>query len=264
MITDTHAHLYYPEIISKLDEILSRAKDDGITKIIVPAVDLETSQTAIKLSEKYDMIYCALGVHPGDVNKNELKVIDKIEELISHEKVVAVGEIGLDYYWDTSNIDKQKEFFSAQIELAKSYKLPVIIHTRSSVEDAINMIEEKYDDKLSGQFHCFSGNSDQLKRILSLKNFYVSFCGNITYKNFSESDVVINCPIEKILSETDSPFLPPVPYRGKKNEPSYIVNTLRRISELKNSDFKEDLKMIYSNSENLFFNENKKIKAKNL
>lgn len=256
MITDTHAHLYYPEIISNLDEILSRAKDEGITKIIVPAVDLETSITGIQLSEKYEMIYCALGIHPGDVNKEDLRNIDKIEKLISHEKVVAIGEIGLDYYWDTSNIAKQKEFFSVQIELAKSYNLPVIIHTRSSVDDAISIVRKMYDNNLRGQFHCFSGNIDQLDNILELDNFYVSFCGNVTYKNFTDSEVLIKCPVERMLSETDSPFLTAVPNRGKKNEPSYIVNTLKKISEIKNTDYKKFMEKIYSNSEKLFFNGN--------
>ncbi|HMS64713.1 MAG TPA: TatD family hydrolase [Ignavibacteria bacterium] len=253
MITDTHAHLYYPEIATNLDEILSRAADAGITKIIVPAVDIETSLSALKLSEKYEMIYCALGIHPGEVNKNELICIDEIEKLISHEKVVAIGEIGLDYYWDISNIEKQKDFFSVQTELAKSYELPVIIHTRKSVDDAIEIIDKKHETSLKGQFHCFSGNLEQLNKILKLEGFFVSFCGNITYKNFTESNVVLKCPIERLLSETDTPFLPPVPYRGKKNEPSYILKTLEKISEIKNTDLSTDLKNIYTNSEKLFF-----------
>jgi len=254
MIIDTHCHLYYPELISQIDEIVSRAIDAGIVKMIVPAVDYETSLTALELSEKYEMIYCALGVHPGDVNKNEIKVIDKIEKLLTHEKVVAIGETGLDYYWDTSNIEKQKEFFQIQIELAKSNNLPVIIHTRSSVNDAVTMIENSYDKNLSGQFHCFSGNDEELKRILQLHNFKISFCGNITYKNYSDSDIDIirNCPVERILSETDSPFLPPVPFRGKKNEPAFIVNTLTKIAVIKNLDYINLTSKLFLNARDLF------------
>lgn len=257
MITDTHAHLYYPEIISDIENILSRAKDSGIERIIVPAVDVETSKTILNLSEKHDMIYCALGIHPCDVNKSEPKNIDEIEKLLSHEKVVAIGETGLDYYWDKSNIEKQKEFFQLQIDLAKSRKLPIVIHTRNSIEDAIEMIKNSYSDDLSGQFHCFSGTEDQLKEILSMKNFSLSFCGNITYKNFTEQEVIKKTPPDRLLSETDSPFLPPVPYRGKRNEPSYIFKTLEKISELKEMDLKELLLNVKSNADRLFFGNDK-------
>ena len=258
MITDTHAHLYYPEIISDIDNILSRAKDSGIERIIVPAVDLVTSKTILDLSEKHDMIYCALGIHPCDVNRSEPKDIDEIEKLLSHEKVVAIGETGLDYYWDKDNIEKQKEFFQMQIDLAKSCKLPIVIHTRNSIEDAIEMIKKSYTDDLSGQFHCFSGNEDQLNEILSMKNFSLSFCGNITYKNFRDTEVVKKTPLDRLLSETDSPFLPPVPYRGKRNEPSYIFKTLDKISGLKDMDLKDILQNVKSNADRLFFGSSNK------
>jgi len=253
LITDTHAHLYYPGIINDIEEILSRAGDAGIERIIVPAVDLDTSRIILKMSEKYDMIYCALGVHPCDVNKNEFSVIDELEKLLNHEKVVAIGETGLDYYWDKSNIEKQKSFFKLQIELAKSFNLPIIIHTRDSVDDAIEMIKVNCDQHLRGQFHCFSGNAEHLNKILSLKNFYVSYCGNITYKNFNGADIVNITPEERLLSETDSPFLPPVPYRGKENEPAHIIHTLVKISEIKNVELKILLKSINKNVNELFF-----------
>lgn len=253
MIIDTHAHLYYPELISETEEILSRAKDAGIERIIVPAVDLKTSGIIINLSEKYDMIYCSLGIHPCEVKNSDMKSLDEIEKLLGHEKVVAIGETGLDYYWDTSNIDNQKEFFIHQIRLAKAYGLPVIIHTRSSTEDAIKLIIENYDQNLSGQFHCFSGDNEQLNKVTELDNFFISFCGNITYKKFSDTDIILNCPESKMLSETDSPFLPPVPYRGKRNEPSYIVNTISRISEIKNIDTEKLKEKLYLNAKELFF-----------
>lgn len=253
MIIDTHAHLYYPEIINQLEDILARAKDNEVEKIIVPAIDLETSKEVLALSEKYGMIYGALGIHPSEVNKFELDILDEIEKLLNHEKIVAIGEIGLDYYWDTSNIEKQKSFFKLQIELAKAKNLPVVIHTRNSIDDAIEIIMNKYDKTLKGQFHCFSGNITQLEKILSIENFYVSYCGNITYKNFSETDVVKKTPVEKILSETDSPFLTPTPYRGKKNEPSYITHTLKKISEFKEMDYSRLIKIIQNNVERIFF-----------
>lgn len=253
MITDTHAHIYYPEIISNIDEIILRAKDAGVERIIAPAVDLETSELILKLADKHEIIHAALGVHPCDAGKNELSVIEKIEKLLNHEKVVGIGETGLDYYWDTSNIDKQKSFFKLQIELAKSYGLPVIVHTRNSTDDAIEIVKQQYDNNLKGQFHCFSGSENNLEEILRLKNFFVSYCGNITYKNFNQKNIIEKTPVQLILSETDSPFLPPVPYRGKRNEPAFIVNTLLKISEIKNVNFEQLLKSINENVNLLFF-----------
>ncbi|MBV6477495.1 MAG: putative metal-dependent hydrolase YcfH [Ignavibacteria bacterium] len=252
-IIDTHAHLYYPELLSELKDILNRAKDNGIEKIIIPAVNLETSLHILKLTEEHEMLYCAIGIHPGDVKESSFKDIDEIEKLISHEKVVAIGETGLDYYWDKSFIEKQKEFFKLQIEIAKDKNLPIVIHTRDSTEDAINIVRENRNGRLKGQFHCFSGSIEQLKEITELKNFYVSFCGNVTYKKNSGDDIVKACPEGKLLSETDSPFLPPVPYRGKKNEPSYIVKTLEKISEIRNDDYDKLLEKIFYNSLELFF-----------
>lgn len=253
MIIDTHAHLYYPEILNNLEEVLSRAKDTGVERIIVPAVNLETSRTILEMSEKHDMIYCALGVHPGEVSKCELNVTEDIEKMLHHEKVVAIGETGLDYYWDKTNIEMQKSFFKLHIELAKSYNLPIVIHTRSSVHDSVQMIKENYNESLSGQFHCFSGTDEELNEILKLENFYISYCGNVTYKNFTDADIVRLTPLNRILSETDSPFLPPVPYRGKKNEPSYIIHTLRKISEIKEVSYEEMLDNMEKNGNELFF-----------
>ncbi|MBK9333745.1 MAG: TatD family hydrolase [Ignavibacteria bacterium] len=253
MLTDTHAHLYYPEVIENLDEILNRAKDSGIERIIVPAVDLVSSMKVIELTEKYEMIYAALGVHPGDVSKNKPDVIDKIEKLLSHEKVVAVGEIGLDYYWDTSFVKEQKEFFTLQIEMAMSHNLPVVIHTRDSTGDAISIVESFSGKNLKGQFHCFTGNEIELDKILNMKNMFISYCGNITYKNFSSPEVIVKSPLDRLLSETDSPFLPPVPYRGKKNEPLYMLKTLEKISEIKSVGLDEIKEAVSKNAVELFF-----------
>lgn len=256
MITDTHAHLFYPEIISDIDNILLRAIDSGIERIIVPAVDLETSRTVIEMSEKHEMIYCAIGIHPCDVNKSDLKDLDLIEKLLDHEKVVGIGETGLDYYWDKNNSERQKSFFIKQIELAKIHKLPVIIHTRNSVDDAVEITRNNYNENLSGQFHCFSGNEDQLNKILFLDKFYVSYCGNITYKNFKDAELIKKTPLERMLSETDSPFLPPVPNRGKRNEPGYLIRTLEKIADLKETNIDQILPVIGSGVRDLFFRNN--------
>ncbi len=253
MITDTHAHLYYPEIMKKLDEIILRAQDKGVDRIIVPAVDIDSSRMVVDLANKYEIIYCAVGIHPCEVNNNTLDAVNEIEKLIQNEKVVAIGEIGLDYYWDASNSDQQKEFFSIQLELGRSYELPVIIHTRNSLSDAIKTVKDKYSENLRGQFHCFSGNLDELKEILLLKDFFISYCGNITYKNFAGLELIKNTPGDRLLSETDSPFLPPVPYRGKTNEPSFITHTLMKISEINQIDYGLLLNKIENNVTDLFF-----------
>lgn len=252
MIIDTHAHLYYDNIVVNLEEVLARATDTGIKAIIVPAVDLKTSREIIQLADKYQIIYALVGIHPGDVGKSNISDIDEIEKLCSHEKVVGIGETGLDYYWDKSNIDVQKEFFRLQIALAKDKKLPIVIHTRDSTEDAISMIKENYNENLSGQFHCFGGTPDEAERILMMDNFYISFCGNVTYKNFKEIDTVKAVPVERMLSETDSPFLTPVPNRGKTNEPANVIYTIDKIAEIKGVERDRLMYGMLSNARKLF------------
>ena len=252
MIIDTHAHLYYEEVLSDLDGVLERAQNIGITKIIVPAVDLKTSREIIELSEKHDMIYCAVGIHPCDVKNSKLEDLEEIAELCGHPGVVAIGETGLDYYWDSSNAEAQKEFFKLQIELAKDKELPVVIHTRDSVRDAIRVITENYGSGLKGQFHCFSGDTNDVRNILALDGFYISFCGNVTFKNYKDTDIIKETPVERMLSETDSPFLTPVPNRGKPNEPANVIYTIRKISEIKGVSEEDLTATLYSNAGKLF------------
>lgn len=252
MIVDTHAHLYYDDILNNIDEILKRAEDAGIEKIIAPAVDYKTSMQLLELCAKYPMIYAALGIHPTDVNKYEYDELEKIEKLFDNEKVVGVGETGLDYYWDTSYNDKQKEFFRLHIEIAKQRELPVIIHTRNSIDDATQVVTDNYSEKLKGQFHCFDGTTEQLDKVMALNTFYVSFTGNVTYKKYAFADTVAKVPTNRILSETDSPFLSPLPHRGKPNEPSYIVNTIKKIAEFKNLSEEDMKKNFRENVKELF------------
>jgi TatD DNase family protein len=253
MIVDTHAHLYYDDIMLDLDGVLERAAESGVSRIIVPAVDMHTSKKIITLCDKYEIIYGAAGFHPGDIKDTGNDEIKLLEEFISHPKVVAIGEIGLDYYWDKTYIDKQIFFFKEQIDIAKDKNLPVIIHTRNSTKEAIEIITGKYDYKLKGQFHCFSGTTEDLDNILKLDNFFVSFCGNITFKKYKDTDIIKNVPQEKLLSETDTPYLSPEPFRGKRNEPSFLKYTLKRISEIKETEYEILENAIYQNVMNLFF-----------
>jgi TatD DNase family protein len=253
MLTDTHAHLYYPDLLDSLPEILKRAGDEGISKIIVPAVNLETSKKILELSVEFEQIYCALGVHPCDVSKSFPEELNEIEKLLSSNKVVAIGETGLDYYWDKSNVQEQKVFFRKHVRLASKLNLPVIVHTRDSTEDAIALIKEENEEyPVRAHFHCFSGTMEQLGECLSIPGSHVSFCGNITYKNSLLDDVIAAAPVDRLLSETDSPFLPPVPYRGKKNEPSYMIKTLEKISQIKGISQEELIENVSLNARNFF------------
>ncbi len=240
MLTDTHSHIYYPELLNDIDSVIQRAESNGIGRIISPAVDLKTSRQLLDISERHGEIYCALGIHPCDVSKVEASELDEIAKLVKHPKVVAIGESGLDYYWDISNIELQKYFFSEQIRLASELNIPIIVHTRNSLDDAIEMISGMYSDHpVKAHFHCFSGDTEQLRRCLDIPDSHISFCGNVTYKNSMLDEVVKLVPDDRLLCETDSPFLPPVPYRGKKNEPSYMIKTIEWIASKRSIELNE-------------------------
>ena len=251
MIIDTHAHLYFPELADRIDEVIENALEAGVGKIIVPAVDLETAEKILGFSVKYDMVYAVLGFHPCDVQKLSEKDFQTLEQMLKENKVVGIGETGLDFYWDKTYKDKQIDFFKRHLELSSKLNLPVVIHTRSSIHDAINIIKDS-PYKCKGQFHCFSGDEHDLQEVLKFESYFVSFCGNITYKNFDALNVLRETPSEKLLSETDSPFLTPVPYRGSKNQPSYIINTIKKIAEVKQLDNSALENQLEINARNLF------------
>ncbi len=232
MFIDTHAHLFMPNFEDDLNEVIGRAKDAGIHYIIVPATDLENSKQVIELTEKYDFIYGAVGVHPHDSKDWDDSYIGKIEELAQHEKIVAIGEIGLDYYYDFSPREKQIEAFKAQIDLALKLGKPIVVHNRESDEDMMNIIRSYADSGLKAQFHCFSGSSEIAKELVRL-NHFISFTGNLTFKKMdSLRDVLENLSLESVMLETDSPFMTPEPHRGKRNEPAYINLIAEQIAEV--------------------------------
>jgi TatD DNase family protein len=232
MFIDTHAHLFYPNFDGELDEILSRAKQNSIEYILVPATDLKTAEQVIELTQKYEMIYGAVGVHPHDTKDLDSSLIPKIEKLAKNKKIVAIGEIGLDYYYDFSPKEKQIEAFKAQIDLALKLDLPVIIHNRDSDEDMMNIIRSYCGSGLKGQFHCFNGSLKDAMELVGM-NFMISFTGNITYKKADNlRQTLQHVSPENLLLETDSPFMTPVPHRGKRNEPSYVKFVAEKIAEL--------------------------------
>jgi TatD DNase family protein len=232
MFIDTHAHLFYPNFEGELDEIISRAKDSRVDYILVPATDLKTAEQVIDLTKKYEIVYGAVGVHPHDTKDWDSSFIPKIEELTKQEKIVAVGEIGLDYYYDFSPKEKQIEAFRSQIELALKLNLPVIIHNRDSDEDMMEIIRSYCGAGLKAQFHCFNGSLEDAIELVGM-NYMISFTGNITFKKADNLRRILqHISPENLLLETDSPFLTPDPHRGKRNEPSYVKLVAEKIAEL--------------------------------
>lgn len=229
---DTHCHLFFDELYNDLDNVIREAKEAGIKYLICPSTNLETAKKTLEIADAYPEVYAAIGVHPHDTSNFAENTLIELEKLLSHPKVVAIGEIGLDYYYDFSPKDKQQFAFREQLKLAKKYKLPVIIHNRDSSEDLMKIFEEEADGTLYGQFHCFNGDYEMAYRIVELRSF-LSFTGNITYpKNEELRKILSRIEPENLLLETDSPFMSPVPFRGKKNRPAYLKYTVEKIAEV--------------------------------
>lgn len=250
---DSHAHINLQHYDNDRDEIIKKIFGSGVDKIVIPGVDMETISSALKLAEKYpDNIYTGIGFHPTDSIKWDTTTLNTLKELSKNKSVVAIGEIGLDYYWDTSPKELQHEIFITQIELAKELNLPVIIHTRDSHEDTLKILKENNAGKTGGIFHCFSGDSDFAKQCIDI-GFYISFAGNITFKNAQKlRDAAKEIPLERILIETDSPYLTPMPDRGKRNDPSYVRFIAQQIADIKGLSLEEVATQTYKNALSVF------------
>ena len=232
MFIDTHAHLFYPNFNDDVDETIKRAKDSGVDYILVPATDLASSAQAIQLAEKYDFIFASVGIHPHDTAEWEDSLIDQLREMAKHEKVRAIGEIGLDYYYDFSPREKQLVAYEAQINLALELELPIIVHNRDSNDDIMEFARKFKETPLKAQYHCFAGSLKDARELIEMGH-YVSFTGNITFKKADTlRNIVKGIDSENMLIETDSPFLTPVPHRGKRNEPSNVKYVAEKIAEL--------------------------------
>jgi len=222
MFIDTHTHLFFKNFDDDRDEVIKNAIASGVKYMLVPGTDIDTSKQAIELAEKYDAVYASVGVHPHDTKDWSNSLIEELKELAKHPKVVAIGEIGLDYFYDFSPKDKQKQAFDKQIELALELNLPVIIHNRDSNEDIMEFARKYKNTPLKAQYHCFAGTVENARELVEMGHF-ISFTGNITFKKAdSIREVISKVSVENILLETDSPFLTPEPFRGKRNEPKNI------------------------------------------
>lgn len=252
MFIDTHAHLFYPNFSEDLDEVIERAKSSEVDYIIVPATDIETAKQTLDLADKYEMVYAQVGVHPHETKEWTNDSLKIIEDLTQHPKVVAIGEIGLDYYYDFSPKEKQIEAFRAQIELALKLDLPVVIHNRESNEDIMRIAGEYCSSGLRGQFHCFNGSLSEARDLIRMK-YFVSFTGNITFKKADLlRETLSNIRLHYVMLETDSPFMTPVPYRGKRNEPAYVKYVAQQIAELHKIPVEEVARVTSINAFRLF------------
>ncbi|MDX2188337.1 MAG: TatD family hydrolase [Bacteroidota bacterium] len=239
---DTHAHLYDPVFEPDFDLIEERAKFKGVTQVLLPNVDSQSFNELKKVHLRNPHKYIPmLGLHPCYVKENYNEELSFLHSKLDELSYCAVGEIGLDYYWDTTFIIQQKEALRMQIEWALQKELPIALHTRNATADTINIIQEYKNTNLRGVFHCFSGTSNEAKQIIDL-GFFLGIGGVVTFKNSGLAEVLVDIPIDNILLETDAPYLAPVPFRGKRNEPAYlenIVNALSKVYNMPNSAIDE-------------------------
>lgn len=255
MIFDTHCHVYDEKYVEGAIEVIKKSIQEGVGLFMVPGDNIINSKKAIELASLFPEVYCAIGVHPSDVETLDIEeVISQLKELYkTSNKIKAIGEIGLDKYWvkDEEIIAKQKEFFIRQIELANELKLPIIIHDRDAHEDTLKILKE-HPPLYGGVMHCFSGSVEYLKEILSL-GLYIGLDGPVTYKNaITPKEVAKVVPLDRLLVETDSPYLTPVPYRGKINYPHYVKNVIEEICRIRSINSREIENVTCENGKKLF------------
>jgi len=230
---DTHTHLFLEHFNNDLDTVIKTAINKDIDKFFLPNIDSTSIRSVLDLSKKYpDNCFPMVGLHPTSVKENFKEELDLVEHLIEKEKFYGIGETGIDLYWDKSFIKEQEESFSFQIELAKKNKLPIIIHVRDSFEEVFKVVDKHNNEELTGIFHCFTGDYSQARKIIEYGGFKLGIGGVVTFKNSKLGETVSKIPLEHLVLETDSPYLAPMPNRGKRNESSYIIYIAEKIAEL--------------------------------
>lgn len=250
MYFDTHAHYDDKAFDEDREQLLASMPQNQVDFIINPGCEVESSRSAISLAESFDHVYAAVGVHPEELRNYQPGDLEIIESLAAHPKCVAIGEIGLDYYWDDSRKDEQKQLFRAQLELALRLDKPVIIHDREAHGDCMEIVADY--PALRGVFHCYSGSAEMAKELLK-KGWYLGFDGPVTYKNARKAlEVLEICPTERILTETDSPYLSPVPRRGKRNDSTNLPFIVEKIAQVKGLSVEEAASAIFANAKRLF------------
>jgi TatD DNase family protein len=251
-LIDTHTHLYVEEFKSDINSVVERAENEGVEKFYLPAIDSSENESLLKLEKKFSgKMYAMAGLHPCSVKENFKIEIEKIQEQLSQREFAAIGETGLDFYWDTTFKKQQYENLHLHAQWAIEYKRPLVLHTRNAMQETIDVIKQYREKNLFGIFHCFSGSLQNAKDILDL-GFLLGIGGVLTFKNSGLAEVIKEIDLKYLVLETDSPYLAPVPYRGKRNESSYLKYIVQKLAEIKNVSIEEVASKTTNNAENVF------------
>jgi TatD DNase family protein len=251
---DTHAHYNDEQFENDREKIIEEIYKEGVTKVVVVGYNVEKSKSAIEIANKYEYIYSAVGIHPSDIEKEQKKIIAQISEikkLAVNKKTVAIGEIGLDYHWNKENKELQKYAFIEQIKLANELELPIIIHTRDAIKDTIEILRGNILPKYSGILHCCTLNKELIEAGLNA-GLYISFAGPITFKNTKNKEIINIVPDDRILIETDAPYLSPEPLRGKRNDSRNLMYIAKEICKIKEIDIEKFANLSYNNARRIY------------
>lgn len=251
---DTHTHLFLKQFNGDIDKVIQESIENNVTKFLLPNINSSTTGSMLNLCKKYpENCYPMMGLHPCDIKSESVKKeLNHVKDMLSRNIFIAVGEIGIDLYWDKTNLNDQKQAFTYQIKLAKEYNLPIVIHVRNSFDETIKIVEKLNDENLRGVFHCFTGDINEANRIINLDNFYLGIGGVLTFKNSGLDKTIKNVHLKNIILETDSPFLSPTPYRGKRNESKYLINIAKKLAEIHNVSLEEIGEVTTKNASKLF------------
>jgi len=250
---DTHTHLFSEEFDSDRTEMVQRAISAGVTKMFLPNIDRSSIFGMLALAIEFpENCFAMMGLHPCSVNEKYLEDLRIVDEWLSKRKFIAIGEIGMDYHWDKTFINQQKDAFAKQIDWAKKHSLPIVIHQRECFDDLFEIVEMHYDASLRGIFHCFTGTLEQANKIISLGGFKMGIGGVVTYKKSELPEVLKNIDMKHIVLETDSPYLTPAPHRGKRNESSYLTFIAQKVAEIKEISIEEVAAITTKNAEEIF------------
>ncbi len=251
-LTDTHTHLYVEEFKDDIDSVVQRALEEGVEKFYLPAIDSQENDALLALEKKFpERMFAMAGLHPCSVKENFKEELEKINHQLSEREFAGIGETGLDFYWDTSFTQQQYESLHTHAEWALQYKRPLVLHTRNAMQESIDVVKKYKDQNLYGIFHCFSGTLQNAQDIIRL-GFYLGIGGVLTYKNSGLAEVIKEVDLKYLVLETDAPYLSPVPFRGKRNESSYLKYTLQKLAEIKQLPVEEVARQTTENAEFIF------------
>lgn len=252
ILSDTHTHLYLEEFSEDRDEAIQRAFDKGIRYMLLPNINSQSAGPMLELCERYPQhLFPMMGLHPTDVKDDYEKELEMVEHWLEQRKFYAIGEIGIDLYWDKSFAAQQEIALRHQIGLAKKYQLPLVLHVRDSFDEIFRILDDTIDEQLKGVFHCFTGNPNQAKKIMEW-GFMMGIGGVLTFKNAGLDKVVKDIPLQYLLLETDSPFLAPKPFRGKRNESAYLIHVAEKLAQIKDLSIDEIATTTTHNAASLF------------